>query len=134
MNAIHKKRMLKLADFLEKLKPRKLNMDVVANLNGAKEMNAVECTSAACAMGWTPAVFPRHLKWEVGDRYISVVRKDGLADEEAMAKFFGIVDDYVVYYLFGTARRRYKTPKQVAAGLREFVETGKLPKRCYPDE
>jgi hypothetical protein len=57
-----KQKLLKLADFLEKLKPRKLDMELIADLHGAAEMNPHECKSAACAMGWTPAVFPREVR------------------------------------------------------------------------
>ena len=128
---MNKKRLLKLADFIEKLPPRKLDMMHISDLNGAEVMNYRECTSVACAMGWTPAVFPKLVQWKYDYNSPDVVDKHGNSNEDAVATLFDIkVCDMEI--LFGCGTPRYHTPKQVAAGLREYVKTGVVPKRCIP--
>lgn len=53
MNATGKRRLLKLADFLEKLPPRKFAMRTWAT--AAKE-GRPSCGTAACALGWATAI------------------------------------------------------------------------------
>lgn len=124
---MNRKRLLKLADFIEKLPKHKLDMDTVGELRGSKRMNFKECKSAACAMGWTPAVFPSLVKWRY-DRTIPVVYVESptAIDKAAMQEIFDI-DDIDADILFGPARRNYTTPKQVAKGIRRYVKTGRLP-------
>jgi len=137
---MNKAKILKLAEFIERLPRRKLNMGYIARLNGSKQMDPHECNSAACAMGWAPAVFPRELKWTRDVAIIS--RKTGLRDLSAIAQVLDITDvrtgvsiDGTIQredalYLFSSGRPLYHTPKQVAAGLREYAKTGILPERC----
>jgi len=51
----HKRRLLKLCEFLEQLPRKRFDFSVVA-----KEHS---CGTVGCAIGWTPAVFPRLVKW-----------------------------------------------------------------------
>jgi len=66
---MNKKRLLKLADFLDEL-PRKLfDFGTVATvgeegLTPAQALKAgPKCGTVGCAMGWAPVVFPRILKY-----------------------------------------------------------------------
>ncbi len=65
MNA---KRLLKLADFLDKLPRAKFDFGVIAMQDGKPMLEALKagkerCGTVACAIGWMPAVFPRSLRW-----------------------------------------------------------------------
>jgi hypothetical protein len=134
---VNKKRLLKLADFIEKLPNKKLHMEFVARPDKKGKIR-LECDSAACAMGWSPVVFPKLVKYtedlnntsdydleEHLDVYVKVGR-DTLYDSEAMAELFGI-RQYDAERLFGAGNKYYHTPKQVSKGLRKFIETGKVP-------
>jgi len=93
-----------------------------------KDMNPHKCKSAACAMGWAPFVFPRHIEY--------VSRRDGLhirlkgrriVNRRAMERFLSI-SYYEASVLFGTGIDGiYKTPKQVSKVLRNYALTGELP-------
>lgn len=122
---MNKPRLLKLAEFLEKLPDHKLDMKIVCALRGSDKMNPYECKSAACAMGWTPAVFPRLLRWQHvldfdGAEVIGVADDEDACDWMAMWRFFDIPErDADV--IFGAGRKDYRRPKEVAAGIREYV-------------
>jgi hypothetical protein len=68
MNAIQRKRLLKLADFLDQLPPQKFDFDTIA-VEGAKphkealKARKESCGTTACAIGWMPVVFPRLTRW-----------------------------------------------------------------------
>lgn len=136
---MEKEKLLKLANFIGKLKPHKLNMDIVASPSGGnpswgdepnpQDMN-FKCTSAACAMGWTPSVFPRSLKWKRDGNYLKVTfgrRRNW----PAMAAFFNIPVKHARALFRDGGSETYETPKQVSAGLREYAKTGKVPKCCH---
>lgn len=54
---MNKTRLLKLARFLESLPPESFNFsDVVSK-------STESCGSVCCAIGWTPKVFPKLIKW-----------------------------------------------------------------------
>ena len=132
---MNKGRLLKLADFIGKLKPKKLDMDTIVNPHYAEKddkqsMNPYKCTSAACAMGWTPAVFPRLVEWSSYDKHSKSIEGVRLKvkgprkyfDWDAMAKLFSITDTEATS-LFGSGDPSYETPKQVAKGIKKFVTT-----------
>lgn len=131
-----------LADFIEKLPPRKLHMDDYASLNGSTKLDPFKCKSAACAIGWATRVFPRSFKLEVDTGDLAemkelkeegedvsdycptatvIHRSSGETDDQAGAVFFGI-DPIHASILFGPEQRGHKTPKQVARNLRYYVE------------
>lgn len=136
---MNKKRLLKLANFIEKLPNKRLNMNVVALSNAKGKMGYKECGSVACAMGWTPAVFPKLVKWIEcsGGNELNVcmtheearewLRGNGsLANNSAMVELFDI--PYLdADYIFGLSKSKYHTPKQVAEGIRKYVKTGEIP-------
>lgn len=131
-------RLLKLADFLEKLPRKKFDFRTV--ITGPKPpRKELDCGSVACAMGWTPAVFPRlveayvfsdedpeNIEMDVRlkadkecDDYCTVAEElFGLDEKSATGLFTPGHQDYINEpTLYGTA-----TPKQVAALIRRYVK------------
>jgi len=128
---MNKQRLLKLADFIGKLPKRKLEMPEIARVDmETGRMNPNECGSVACAMGWSPFVFPRLLGHEEtydGSLERAVVsKKTGNINWLAMVEIFNISHDDADE-LFGGGDDGYETPKEVAKGIRRYVNTGKLP-------
>ncbi len=142
------KEIRKIAAFIRKLPPRKLNMSVVAMTNkwikasygercysdNPRDMNPRECNSAGCVMGWMPRIYPRLFKYVPegsgsGSFYVKFVH-NGLEhyDREAMEVFLDIPWS-AASVLFGPRRPGHSTPKQVAANLEYYAEHGELPKR-----
>ena len=136
MNAIQRKRLLKLADFLEQLPPQKFDFGVIVT-EGAKPMlealkaREESCGTVACAIGWMPAVFPRLTKWKRSRSGLGLVV--GLKDTskyrnfEVAERFFGISKDDA-RYLFnpGDSVLSYDaSAKQVAKHIRSFVGDAK---------
>jgi hypothetical protein len=135
IKSIPRARFYRLASFLERLPPHKLDMSVVLDLKGSQKMDPYSCKSAACAMGWLPAVFPRYFKWRatpvVPEWEWGVVLKPGLLEDyDAAAKFFDIPFKHVLV-VFGPGRKKYRTPEQVAKYIKQYADTGIVPKECY---
>lgn len=68
MNAVGAKRLLKLADFLEKLHPSKFNLNewvagIKPKLMAENPLKKGDCGTTACAVGWLPALFPKSWGW-----------------------------------------------------------------------
>jgi hypothetical protein len=119
-------------------------MKEICDLNGETHMDPYRCKSAACAMGWTPAVFPRLLKWVPVSRFntydsiLSVMaivplkntKAERLCNLDAMQVVFDISHLHAAC-VFGSGRKTYHTPKQVARGIREYIalEGVRLPER-----
>lgn len=140
MKAFHKKRLLKLAEFLENLPTKKFNFGEIVEKFDQKN----KCGTICCAVGWCPTVFPRDWTW-VKDKYDPTKAWAYLKSEinanieglkyldwsESASKFFGI-SLYEADDLFYPNRPRpwdnYKelhetaTPKQVAKSIRKFLE------------
>ena len=81
-------------------------------------------------MGWTPAVFPREVRWGGNFKHdegnIVTRGRVGEYDYDAVIKLFDIsYSDARV--LFGSGSNNYHTPKQVSKGLREYAKTGIVP-------
>lgn len=133
MNA---KRLLKLAEFLDTMPREKFDFTIIA-AQGGKPMRAAlragktRCGTVGCAIGWMPAVFPRHLKWSSDLKsYPDVcLRSDESAtDFSAASKFFDIsLGDVQREFTPGPLEYGYSglsddaTPKQVARHIRAFV-------------
>ena len=128
---VFRRRLLKLSRFIRKLPRRKLNMEEIAWLNGAEKMNPIRCTSVACAMGWTPLVFPSLVKY-VSDGYtekylsVSLIGRHIVLNYAAMREIFGL-RYHQAEVLFSSGGKGYSTPKQVADGIEAFVRSGRLP-------
>ena len=126
---VQRKRMQKLIDFLWELKPGRFFF-------GNYIQHYIEgygCGTVACALGWCPAVFPRHwgarrgvpameyfpvLKGKLST-FGSAIEFFGLDAEEADALFYSERDGVGAFggdYLWDSA-----TPKQVARNLKKFL-------------
>ena len=123
MNTRQKRMVLRLANFVGRLKPRKLCMEAFCELRGSRNLDPRRCKSVACALGWATVVFPRTLKTSNGGTVVHI--RSGKVDQGAGAEAFGIplLDAKV---LFGIGFPGYRTPKQVARGLRHYARTGQI--------
>ena len=140
MNYVHKKRLLKLADFLDKLPPEKFDFDKI--VYGSELPNkTLSCGSVGCAIGWCPVVFPRLVMYEQydtdSDSGIRVKHRiSGYDNYRYIAReLFGVNPHREAFALFspgwdGDMEREVlglpdigsdATPKQVAKNIRKFV-------------
>lgn len=125
---IQDRRLKKLIAFLRELPRRKF--DFTQEVSETKT-NGHTCATVACAIGWTPVVFPRCVKWKFSDDKYRWFMGFELRGETA--SYFGVAED-----LFGVPHEHniffpgeqlqagvrecgdYATPKQVARMLEEY--------------
>jgi hypothetical protein len=134
--AIGRKRMLKMADFLDKLPSEKFDFTIAY---GKETPSLIKgCGSAGCIIGWTPRVFPRLVKynpiatWQLHrvDPYFKIGDESKLTYPEVGEAVFGLsIDD--AYKLFTPGIQccldlkdlgYNATPKQAAKLLRSYVK------------
>lgn len=120
------RRLLKLADFLDKL-PRK-------SFNFAKFAEQTDCGTVACALGWCPVLFKR-----LGVKYFqigpmtnvsTVSIKKGYDERFGFAVgevLFGLTrhQSYLLFDPISSGLGQDATPKQVAKRIRTFIKTRK---------
>jgi hypothetical protein len=146
MNA---RRLLKLADFLAALPREKFDFSQIVEQKGKPMLQALKagktrCGTVGCAIGWMPAVFPRHLKWGEDFRgsgtYLGVYFRNSdpesfsgePIDFQVAEQFFGITEDetqwlFLPDYYSGerdadNGLSDSATPKAVARHIRKFVQ------------
>lgn len=124
-------RLLKLATFLEEKIPKKnfninnwyTNCDATTeNLKLVANGQSVDCKTSGCAIGWTPAVFPRYFSWnEYGD---VVIKSNGSQRVMCFSNcFFSLRDeDWECLFTMTGYKGGNPTPKTVAKHIRKFVE------------
>lgn len=71
MNKIGARRLIKLADFLQKVHHSKFNLNewvsgINTKLMAKKPTRKGDCGTTACAVGWLPNIFPRSWSWTDG--------------------------------------------------------------------
>lgn len=122
---MNKKRLLKLADYLEnKVRDDKFDLWYFAK----KEIGA-KCISAACALGYCPNIFKGvKLSWTDYSTLAAVIYtdKDGVAHEDlgAGTGLFDISSDACEYlFVSGSYPERYRGRKSVARRIKTFVAT-----------
>jgi len=135
MKAIHKKRLLKLYEYMRqpqsKLAHKKFNFDVFNSLLGTTEDNP--CGTMGCMAGELPAIDPRNWCWVESD----IRRKGGIAIIQTdLKEYFGL-DYFEVRHLFYPSYQSdlidpyYEcharldsdaTKAQVVANLRRFLK------------
>lgn len=135
--ATSNKRLLKLADFLEKLPRKRFDYStwVGSSWEGAPDLS---CGTTACALGWAATMpefrrlglrLEKPLDREVG--YITNRKLDALYPSVAAVATFGISEEEEQYLFEGKATLEGfpdppsqwdATPKQVAAHIRRFVK------------
>ena len=131
MKSFEKKRMLKLADFLDKLPRQKFYFGSVVDGPDIPRKE-LDCRSTACAIGWCPVVFPSLCEYGSVDDWYPIRMKGNHygSDFTDIAKsLFGIT--YVeAVSLFAPNEKNHgglktlsekATAKQVAANLRKFI-------------
>jgi hypothetical protein len=134
--AIGRKRMLKMADFLDKLPSEKFDFTIAY---GKETPSLIKgCGSAGCIIGWTPRVFPRLVKynpiatWQLHrvDPYFKIGDESKLSYREVGEAVFGLSADHA-FNLFTPGTQCYfylknldhdATPKQAAKLLRNYVK------------
>jgi hypothetical protein len=141
LSAVGKRRLLKLADHLEKgpkkakWAHKKFNYAFFDSEDG--EMNSkYHCGTAGCAIGECPAVFPRYWKFQADQfgGFLNIILNNDFSRYEFQAaqEFFKI-NEGEAEYLFNPGgawwAERYKnhlsnnaTAKQVAKHIRKFVK------------
>lgn len=149
MNTIQKKRLLKLADFLEnQADPRKFDLGVFIGdsdedserdiVDPRKELRPKEgfCGTVGCAIGHCPLVFPRHAEYKNDGYGWSVGAKDTDASDDETnfhwaGTFFGLTRTEVAY-LFdpGFYPGDRQGVKSVANRIRYFVRKDGKSKFC----
>ena len=126
MKTFHKNRLLKLADFLEALRPTKektFSMDYWSMSYRDDEGNI--CKTSACACGWATTIpsFRRaglHLFRRQGNdgARLHYERRSGFG---AAMEFFGL-NLKECYLLFSPEDYEDATPKMVARRIRRFIK------------
>lgn len=117
-------RILKLADFLEVLQPALFEMSVwqEQDKKGHWHKHAnVKCGTAACALGWATAVFPRSLYYDTTNGHIHIKGQEKcyIDNYRTASSFFNIpwIDAHELFRPSTNAR----TPKTVSKMLRDYV-------------
>lgn len=125
MNKTQEKRLLKLADFVESVSPKKFDLETI----GRRE----PCGTVCCAVGYMPVVFPRNFKYNqynngYGLTHWLVVesKKNDLSDMSAAEDFFGLNWNESKYLFVSESYGSRKGPKTVAKRIRDFVTKKKL--------
>lgn len=124
MSAVGKRRLRKLIAFLRVLPRRRFNFGEVVHHN---------CKTTACAIGWTPKVFPRIVEWTKRDQVLRFRGKKRATDFHIVAeRIFGIESgtamDLFAPHMQDLVHRKLPicsmdaTPKQVAAMLCAYIK------------
>ena len=127
MNAIHRKRLLKLADFLagpvaraaKRNKARKFDLSLYAS-SPKIGLTRNKCGTSACALGWASVVFPRTFK--IGEEFLPgecAMIMDGkeLSEPEDAKDFFGLTHEEA-HKAFSADFERRTIPQEVAVLLK----------------
>lgn len=142
---MRKDRLLKLADFLDKLPRKKFDFGCVIN-GPSPTRKTMDCGSVACGIGWTPAVFPRLV-----EGYKIAKEEDGLQHWDVRVKanprkfntyfktaahLFGLDND-TAYALFTPGQQHRigegdlfcdSKPQDLSGLIRRFVKKNSKPR------
>lgn len=116
MNATGKKRLLKLADFLQTVKPKRFDMGFFAT------GDLHECGTAGCALGWATMVPSFQKAGLYLDDGMSVRFKGSRVHDSfrVAEKFFDLTEREAENFFL--RRENHETPKQVARNIRAAVK------------
>ena len=85
---VTKRRLLKLAAFLDTLPPEKWDfLHIITRKNPSRT-----CGTVCCAIGWTPVVFPRLIKWK--DLFVRSKRAYEIVKEQSQ-RLFGLSTEQI---------------------------------------
>lgn len=133
---MNKERLIKMAEFLEKLPEHKFDFSSYVHLGSKSPSEALanpeeHCGTTACAIGWLPAMFPESFKWvgenigSWGNDMLPVLIENDMWSEGDIRGFLGI--NFTAYdFLFipdSSPLDKDADAKQVARQIREFVST-----------
>lgn len=133
---MNKERLIKMAEFLEKLPEHKFDFSSYVHLGSKSPSEALanpeeHCGTTACAIGWLPAMFPESFKWvgenigSWGNYMLPVLIENDMWSEGDIRGFLGI--NFNQYdFLFvpdSSPLDKDADAKQVAKQIREFVST-----------
>lgn len=143
-----------MADFLRKIPKKNFELECFTNIfpeklcptqkELKKEINKLfdiasgkklKCDSVACALGWTPTIFPKLCEWRIQENYFKdgyetvLTTKNGHEDYNLGREIFGLNEEEV-QYLFSPDYYRYdhRGPVSVANRIEDFIKRG-LPKQ-----
>lgn len=131
---MQKKKLLKLADFLDKLPRKKFDMSsfIIKPNDGCNKIS-LKCKATACAFGWCPVVFPKsgfsikvYDKRDKSDTVVYDVVYKNKTNCHAAALFFNITFDESMDLFIPTHIVEGETPKQAAKRIRQFVKSDGL--------
>ena len=125
---VGERRLIKLIEFLEKLPRKKFNFRNLVT----KADRRHTCATVACAVGWLPAVFPRHAHWADLEGVDGENRSIGLDEGFEIADALFKMEGATATHLFNPSKQQYlhtelptcdsdATPKQVAKMLRKYL-------------
>jgi hypothetical protein len=134
MLIIEKKRLLKLANFLEnEITDDRFDLSNIAISSTGELPSKKSCGTTACAIGYMPCVFPKYCKYsnyKYDKEYLTVSGKGQYSDLSNFLFaqcFLGITQAESSYlfepYSYGVKKGR----KTVAKRIRKFVEANGIP-------
>jgi hypothetical protein len=118
---MQKRRLLRLADFLETVPRRQFNMKVWGNGTDPKE-----CGFAGCAGGWATSIFPalKLIPWGFFSQ--TEIRYGEFTSFEALQNYFGLTyadAEYIFDSYEYPKSNRNPLPKTVADRIRKLVNS-----------
>lgn len=128
MNTVERRHLEKLIQFLEKLEPNRFKFSEVIS-----QVDVRGCGSVCCAIGWTPKVFPRLVRW--GLSCLRIKQKREFVEQPyhvVAARLFGLSNRLCCNLFCPNCQcmahedlpdcGRHSSPQEVAAMLRKFLE------------
>lgn len=131
MSKIRYGRLLRLAAFLDKLKPRKFDFCTVIR-------GRPRCGTVGCAMGWTPKIWPKLVEWDknefgelTGIKFCdskkykdteTIIHELFCIDYDDINYLFFPNSDHPAYWQSGQGCGKDATAKEVAESIRQFVK------------
>ncbi len=130
---VHRNRLMKLAKYIRKVPHKNFDMGVVYRSWDFRDP-PVEllinhtCGTAACALGYTPVIFPELVTY-IGNHIVH--RRTGKGGMDVPGPLFAIDDDTIDWLFTPEAYRSNSriTPKRVARRLEYYAKHGKINKK-----
>lgn len=120
------RRLQKLADFIEKVPRERFDLSIIAKTNTNGQLPTPKtCGTAGCAMGFTPCVFPKDIRYKrlYNTPNLDVIDNDGCSNFDLAERFFGLTIDEASYLFlpdFYPKNRRGRV--SVANRIRSFTK------------
>lgn len=123
------RRLKKLADFLLTIPRKKFDLAIIAKSGDhGRFPSKTECGSAACAIGWSPNVFPKDCTYIVANHYDRNCHVMSLEDNDVenfdfAEKFFGLnmIESMYLFHPYNYPRNR-RGSVSVAKRIKSFIK------------